>query len=157
MIQSVAVSETRMATRWPTIGYCSLGRVCGGLCGITTGFTRIFTVGTLMMLVTLPVTLAIYAWQLMPFVCRRYRLTNRRVRILKGYTAVEDSSIGLDEFDTIDVEVLPGQEWLQAGDLVFRSGEKEVFRLAGVSRPETFRQTCLKAKQAFLIGVAFGS
>ena len=107
-----------------------------------------------MMLVTLPMTLTIYAWQLMPFVCRRYRLTNRRVLILKGYTAVEDSSIGLDEFDTIDVEVLTGQEWLQAGDLVFRSGGKEVFRLAGVSRPETFRQTCLKAKQAFLIGVA---
>lgn len=148
MIQSATISETRMATRWPTIGYYPLGRFCGGLCGIATGFSRIFTIGTLMMLVTVPVTLTIYAWQLMPFVCRRFRLTNRRVVILKGYTAVEDTSIGLDEFDTIEVEVLQGQEWLQAGDLVFRSNGKEVFRLAGVSRPETFRQTCLKAKVA---------
>lgn len=151
MIQSVVISETRMATRWPTIGYCSLGRFCGGLCGIEIGFSRIFTIGTLMMLVTLPVTLAIYAWQLMPFVCRRYRLTNQRVLVLKGYTAVEDCSIGFGEFDSIDVEVLSGQEWLQTGDLVFRSGKEEVFRLAGVSRPETFRQTCLKAKEAFLL------
>lgn len=154
MIQSVAVSETRMATRWPTIGSCSLGRICGGLCGIATGFTRIFTVGTLMILVTMPVTLTIYAWQLMPFVCRRYRLTNRRILILKGYTAVEDTSIGFDQFDTVDVEILPGQEWLQAGDLVFRSGKNEVFRLPGVSRPEPFRQTCQKAKQAFLVGAS---
>lgn len=104
-----------------------------------------------MMVVTLPATLAIYAWQLMPLVCRRYRLTNRRVLILRGYTAVEETSIGFEEFDTIKVEVLQGQEWLQAGDLVFRSGEKEVFRLRGVSRPEPFRQTCLKAREAALL------
>jgi hypothetical protein len=101
-----------------------------------------------MMLVTLPVTLAIYAWQLMPFVCRRYRLTNHRVLILRGYTAAEEASIGFEDFDSIEVKVLPGQEWLETGDLVFLSGEKEVFRLRGVSRPEPFRQTCLKAKEA---------
>ena len=151
MIQSATVSETRLTTRWPTIGYYALGRTCGGLCGITAGFSRIFTVGTFMMLATLPVTLAIYAWQLMPFVCRRYRLTNHRVLILRGYSAVEEASIGYEEFDTIQVEVLQGQQWLQAGDLVFRSGEKEVFRLRGVSRPEPFRQTCLKAKEAALL------
>lgn len=151
MIQSVTVSETRMATRWPTIAYYPVGRRCGDFCSIPTGYSRIFTVGTLMMLVTIPVTLAIYLWQLMPFVCRRYRLTNRRVLILKGYTALEDTSIGLDQFDTIDVEIFPGDGWLQAGDLVFRSENKEVFRLPGVSRPETFRQTCLKAKEAATI------
>lgn len=151
MIQSVTVSETRMATRWPTIGYYPVGRRCGDFCSSTTGFSRIFTVGTLMMLVTIPVTLTIYLWQLMPFVCRRYRLTNRRVLILKGYTALEDASIGLDQFDTIDIETFPGDACLQAGDLVFRSENKEVFRLLGVSRPETFRQTCLKAKEAATI------
>lgn len=104
-----------------------------------------------MMLVTFPLTITIYAWQLMPLVCRRYRLTNRRVLILRGYTAVEEASIGFEEFDTIQLKVLKGQEWLQAGDLIFRSGEKEVFRLRGVSRPEPFRQTCLKARQAALL------
>jgi hypothetical protein len=36
---------------------------------------------------------------------------------------------------------------------VFRLGQTETFRIAGVQRPETFRQTCLKAHQSF-VGVA---
>jgi hypothetical protein len=34
--------------------------------------------------------------------------------------------------------------------LVFRHQGREVFRLAGVSRPEVFRQVCLKAQRAML-------
>jgi hypothetical protein len=33
------------------------------------------------------------------------------------------------------VELLPGQEWLRAGELIFRRHGNEVFRLSGVSRP----------------------
>jgi hypothetical protein len=32
--------------------------------------------------------------------------------------------------------------------LVFRNGKVEVFRLEGVSRPQAFRQICLKTWQA---------
>ena len=49
--------------------------------------------------------------------------------------------------------VEPGQAWFKAGDLVFRQGQTETFRIAGVPRPETFRQTCLKAHLSF-VGVA---
>jgi len=34
------------------------------------------------------------------------------------------------------------------GELVFRRGEAEVFRLSGVLRPDVFRQVCLKARKA---------
>ena len=54
------------------------------------------------------------------------------------------------EFDAIDVEILPGQEWLHAGELVFRRQGAEVFRLSGVSRPEPFRQACLEAQTAMV-------
>jgi hypothetical protein len=47
------------------------------------------------------------------------------------------------------VDVRPGQEWYPAGDLIFKKGQVETFRLPGVSRPESFRQTCLKARQSF--------
>ena len=56
----------------------------------------------------------------------------------------------LDGFDAIDIELLPGQDWLHAGELVFRRDGSEVFRLSGVSRPEVFRQVCLKARRALL-------
>lgn len=61
----------------------------------------------------------------------------------------EAKSVRLDAFDTIEVEVRPGQDWHHAGDLVFRSGATETFRLEGVSRPEAFRQACIKAQRAY--------
>lgn len=63
---------------------------------------------------------------------------------------VETKSVRLDRFDTIQIARQPGQEWFDAGDLVFLQNGIETFRLAGVSRPEGFRQTCLKSQQSFV-------
>jgi hypothetical protein len=65
----------------------------------------------------------------------------------------EQQSVSLDRFDSVELEVQPGQAWYPAGDLVFRNGQIETFRLLGVPHPEPFRQTCLKAQQGFA-GVA---
>ena len=83
-------------------------------------------------------------------IIRRYTLTNRRIVVQRGMRAVDESWVELDRFDAIDLEVLPGQEWYPAGNLVFRRGPIETFRLDGVSRPETFRQTCLKAQMGYI-------
>jgi hypothetical protein len=98
----------------------------------------------------IPPAIGLFAWGLMPGVCRRYRLTNRRVIVEKGLRGVEERSVSLDGFDSIEVQVLPGQEWFPAGELIFRKGTQETLRLNGVSRPETFRQTCLKARMSFV-------
>lgn len=63
---------------------------------------------------------------------------------------VETKSVRLDRFETIQIVQRPGQEWFDAGDLLFLQNGIETFRLAGVSRPETFRQTCLKSQLAFV-------
>jgi hypothetical protein len=144
------ISETTLTTRWPTIAATPAGRLVGRLCGMSFGWSRVFTLGTFWAVATIPISFTVFAWQLMPFVCRRYRLTNRRVIIQKGLSAVEGPSIGLDEFDAIDAEILPGQEWLRAGELIFRRQGREVFRLPGVSRPEPFRHACLEARTAMI-------
>ena len=59
-------------------------------------------------------------------------------------------SVEFDRFDRIETEVQPGQEWFKAGDLIFYQGDVETFRLIGVSRPESFRQTCLKAHAGYI-------
>ena len=59
-------------------------------------------------------------------------------------------SIELDRFDTIEIDCKPGQAWFAAGDLVFKRGDVETFRLEGVSRPESFRQTCSKSAMSYL-------
>jgi len=144
------IRETTLTTRWPTVAATPAGRLVGRLAGIQIGWGRVFTLGTLLAVVTVPISLAVFAWQLMPFVARRYRLTNRRVVIQKGLSAVDEADVGLDEFDAIDVEILPGQESFHAGDLVFRRQGEEVFRLRGVSRPEPLREACLKARTAMI-------
>ena len=72
----------------------------------------------------------------------------------RGINPKVEQYVDLDRFDAIDLVVKPGQEWYAAGDLVFRRGAIETLRLPGVSRPEPFRQTCLKVRQSYVSVVA---
>ena len=144
------LAEVTCKVVWPTIGAYRAGRIVGQLAAVPIGWGEFFTLGKLLAIAAIPLSLVVYAWQLMPFVCRRYTLTNRRIIVRKGLSAVDGRWISLDEFDSIDVEVLPGQKWLRAGDLIFRRGGTQVLRLAGVSRPEVFRQVCLTAQNALV-------
>jgi hypothetical protein len=150
------LDETTSTVVWPSIGAYGLGRLVGRLSGLRAGW-GFFTLGKLMALLTIPLSLAVYIWKVLPYVCRRYRLTNRRIAIQKGYSAKDVASIGLDEFDSIEVRRLGGQAWLRSGEMVFLArrgasdpGGQEVFRLSGVPRPEVFCQVCLEARTALL-------
>jgi hypothetical protein len=107
-----------------------------------------FAIGKLVSLLMIPIAINVFIHTL-TFGARRYRLTNRRLIVEAGLRARIDRWVDLDKFDAIQIEVLPGQEWYPAGDLIFRRGAVETFRISGVSRPETFRHTCLKAQQSF--------
>jgi len=144
------IDEIDAMTVWPTIGATSAGRLVGRLAAIRLGLGGFFTLGTALAVATIPLSLAVYAWQLLPFLCRRYTVTNRRIIVKTGYRGVERQSIDLDALEAIDVEILPGQQWLHAGELILRRGGAEAVRLSGVSRPEVFRQVCLKARNALM-------
>ena len=144
------LAEVTCKVVWPTIGATRAGRLVGRLADVRLGFGQFFTLGKLLALATIPVSLAVFCWQLMPYVCRRYAVTNRRIIIRRGLMPVDERWVDLDEFEAIDVEVLPGQQWLHAGNLIFRHGGQEVLRLSGVSRPEIFRHVCQTAREALL-------
>ncbi len=148
--QDVQPGEAIAKVVWPTIGATSCGRLVGRLCAIRLGVGRVFTLGNLLALATIPISLAVFFWQLMPGVIRRYGLTSRRIVVFKGLVRMEERSIGLDEFDTIEIRLLPGQEWLRTGELVFLRNGEEVFHLSGVPRPEVFRAICLKQRATML-------
>lgn len=141
--------EVPVMTVWPSISAWSPGRLVGKLAGIQAGIGWL-TFGQLFALVTIPISLAVYAWRILPFVARRYTLTSRRIVVQRGLKPRDERSVGLEEFDAIDIEVLDGQQWLRAGDLVFRRQGEEVFRLPGVSRPQPFREVCLKTRLALV-------
>jgi hypothetical protein len=157
------VEERTVMVVWPSIAAYASGQWLGRLYSIRTGYF-VFTIGNFLALASIPHALFLYAYRLLTGKC--YRLTNRRVielatspqlqsidrfpfRVPRVVIGREVKSVELDHFDSIEVHVRPGQDWYHAGDLVFKSGQVEVFRLDGVSRPETFRHTCLKSHLAY--------
>lgn len=157
------LNEVTVMTIWPSLSATGFGRFWGRLYAIDFG-PRIFgvplTIGGLFALVSIPLMVALYFLMRLPRFpgiiigitnpwCWQYRLTNRRL-VMENPFGGELKSISLDRFDTIEVAVEPGQAWYKAGDLVFRLGQVETFRIWGVPRPETFRQTCMKAHLSFV-------
>jgi hypothetical protein len=165
-IAGVAPSQLREVTAmtvWPSVSATGFGRLWGRLFALDAGF-RIFgmpiTLGRMFALASIPFMLALYFLMRLPRFpgiligirnpwCWQYRLTNRRL-IVENPFGAEIKSVSLDRFDSIETVVQPGQAWFKAGDLVFRQGPTETFRIWGVPRPETFRQTCLKANMSFI-------
>jgi hypothetical protein len=159
--------EAEVMTVWPSVSAYALGRLHGRLYNIKAGF-YVFTVGNILCLLSIPGAIGLYFLRLAPWVGKRYTVTNRRIVEYRAefrrestrfmgipcpfrfHYQVESKAVELDRYNTITIDVRPGQEWYHAGDLVFRMGSVETFRLDAVSRPEAFRQICLKAHQAFV-------
>ena len=144
-----ALREVTMMTVWPSIGITGIGRFLGRRYESRLGFGNVLTLGNLWKLASIPVALAVFFFLLGPFTSRRYRLTNRRLIIETWLKPTVKASVSLDDFDAIDIEYLPGQEWYPCGEMIFRKGKLETFRLSAVPRPETFKQVCLKSQRAF--------
>lgn len=144
-----ATLETTIMSVWPSVASSSFGQFFGRLYLIDVGAWPV-TVGNLIALASIPIMLGFYLSIRLPWAITRYRLTNRRVTIDRGIFWKVVQYIDFDRFDSIDIDVKPGQEWFPAGDLVFRLGATETFRLSGVRRPEAFRQACLKVQQSYL-------
>jgi len=156
-------NEVTVMTVWPSLSATAFGRFWGRLFAIDAGFPVFgvpLTIGRLFALASIPFMLALYFLMRLPRFpgviigiknpfCWQYRLTNKRV-VCENPFGSELKGVSLDRFDSIEIVVEPGQAWYKAGDLVFRQGAVETFRIWGVPRPETFRHTCLKARMSFV-------
>jgi hypothetical protein len=109
----------------------------------------ILTLGNLIALLTAPGGAKLYLLRVAPGVALRYRLTNRRIIVERGWSAKEEKSVELDRFDSIEVSRRPGMRWFDHGDLVFKLGQVETFRLEAVPRPQQFKSVCWKAHMAY--------
>ena len=136
-------------TIWPTIGATAPGRWVGQLSGLRLGW-GFFTLGKLLALATIPLSLAVFCWQLMPGVCRRYVLTNRRVLVKRGLKPAEERAVRLDGFDAIDVRFFPAKTGCTPASWSFGATAARFFASPAFLSPKVFRQVCLKARRALL-------
>lgn len=149
-VSPASVQETVIMTVWPSNAMFWLGRFLGRYYAVRFPDIYFLRIGNLIALISIPVALVLFFMRVAPWIGQRYTLTNRRVVVYKGLLIEEERSVALDRFDRVDIDVLPGQAWYYAGDLVFRLGNTETFRLAGVSRPEAFRSQVIKAHMAYV-------
>ena len=156
---------------WPSlaalrVGPLPIGQFLGWVYSWGAGFREPISkvpirIGWILAIATAPLVVPLYFLMRLPrfpFViagirnpwCWRYRLTNRRLIQEHPFGLGESKSISLDRFDSIQKEIAWGQAWYAAGDLVFYDGQVETFRIEAVPRPETFRQTLLKARASYV-------
>lgn len=143
-----------------------VGQFLGRLYKLGAGFREPFfnvpiKLGWIIAILTAPLTMPLYFLMRLPRFplvwigitnpwSWHYRLTNRRLIVEHPFGGGEVKSIALDRFDSIEKEIHWGQDWYPAGDLVFYNGQVETFRIEAVPRPETFRQTLLKARASYV-------
>ena len=164
------LKETTIMTIWPSIAAMGLGQTLGWLFQIKAGVS-VFTVGNLFVFLSIPLVLAlimdssIFNFFAGYYACGDPLSSGFLHRSRQGATVCSDESSRDDrqrlhlEADAVRrsrpvrlvaVVIRPGQEWYPAGDLIFRKGKIETFQLKGVRRPETFRQTVMKARDAYV-------
>ncbi|MBI1248323.1 PH domain-containing protein [bacterium] len=136
--------ESTALVVWPSVSATSVGRLLGRLYEMKTGFF-VFTLGNLLVLLSIPIAIPLYLWNVLPVVGTRYRITNRHINVERGVRADVERQIALDQFDRIEICERAGQAWFRSADLVFSLADQEVFRLAGVPYPKAFRAACQKA------------
>lgn len=139
----VEVAEGRVREVWPSVA----------------SFPAIASVGQML---TRTIILAPLAWlimssvyfgKLMPFLMRRYTLTNRRLMIRKGWRGSVAQEVPLSAIDEIRVVVDSNNTFFRAADLqIIGDGGKVLMTLAGVPDPESFRQAILSTCQAWVPG-----
>lgn len=143
-----SLPETTTMIVWPGVTRFGLGRLFGSLYDLGRG-GYIVTPGNLIALLTAPIGAGLYLLRVAPGIALRYRLTDRRIIVERGWGAKEEKAVDLDRFDSIEIVRRPGMRWFDHGDLIFRLGQVETFRLESVPRPQQFKQVCWKAHMAY--------
>lgn len=93
-----------------------------------------------------------YFGKLLPFLMRRYTLTNRRVMVRAGWKGTPIQEVALADIDDVKLVTDANSDFFRAGNLDIVSNGKTVLTLKGVPEPEGFRQAILVTRNAWVPG-----
>jgi hypothetical protein len=93
-----------------------------------------------------------YFAKVMPFLAKRYTLTNRRVMIRRGLRPKPSHEIALSEIEDVHILKDADSDFYREGTIEILSGGKPVLTLEGVPEPESFRQAIINACRAWAPG-----
>lgn len=142
-------TEAVVMIEYPSIAAGGVGQVLGSLYECLP--IKIFGMGPslshLLALVTAPVGVLLYTFQ--KVFGHRYVLTNRSVQVWSSRSPQLISTIGLTEFDHIELHQGAGQVFFKASDIRFvgESGET-LMKLSGVKDAAAFKNAIENATEA---------
>jgi hypothetical protein len=111
------------------------------------------------------VVLAPLAWLLLaplflkkflPFLAKRYTLTNRRLMIQRGLKPSPVHEVALADIDDVRLDAQGVDPFYLSGNLDIVSKDKVVLTLTGVPEPEGFRHAIIDSVKAWVPGKATG-
>lgn len=96
--------------------------------------------------------LPFYFGKILPFVAKRFTLTNRRLMIQRGLKPSSMGEVALKDIDEVRVVTDANSAFFRAANLDILSHGKVVLSLKGVPEPESFRHSILAAVAAWAPG-----
>jgi hypothetical protein len=92
----------------------------------------------------------LFLMKFLPFVCKRYTLTNRRLMIRRGLARPQPiQEVALADIDEVRIDSASHNNFFHSATLEVVSQGKVVLRLPGVAYPEAFRHSILNAYRAW--------
>lgn len=139
------VAEANIRTAWPAVTDAS-----PALAALGATLIRTKLLAPLAWLLLAP----LYFKKILPFLAKRYTLTNRRLMIQRGLKPKPKQEIALADIDDVNLVESSYSSFYKAADLEVISGGQVKLKLTGVQEPECFRRSVLNAVMAWVPGKA---
>jgi hypothetical protein len=137
---STDASEALIRQNWPTVaaypGIASLGRKLSGTYVLA-------PLGWLLMA-------QVFFGKFIPFLAKRYAVTNKRVLIRTGITGKPGPAVPLGEIDEVRVVTDANSDFFRSGTLEIISNGQVRLSLPGVPEPEGFKHAIINACNAWV-------
>jgi hypothetical protein len=95
-----------------------------------------------------------YFAKILPFLAKRYTLTNRRLMIQRGLKAAPTHEIALEAIDDVRIHKDANSDFYRSGTLEVISRGQPAMKLPGVPEPESFQLAIIQACKAWVPGKA---
>jgi hypothetical protein len=141
-LQTAANTETRIREIYPTVARAPL---IAGIGKFLNNTILLAPLGWLIMSL-------VYFGKVLPFVGVRYRLTDRRIAILGGWSGVVRHAVALTEIDDVKLDAATIDQFFRSADLQIISHGKLEMTLRAVPDAESFRHALLDSRNAWAPG-----
>ncbi len=142
VLPTAAMTETRIREVYPTVARAPAIAAIGKLLNNT---IILAPLGWLIMSL-------VYFGKVLPIVGVRYRLTDKRLTIVRGWKGFASHAIALADIDDVKLDPATIDQFFRSANLLIMSHGKLEMTLIAVPDAESFRHTSLDSRNAWAPG-----